>query len=248
MPRGGKRPGAGGKPIDERARVPVTATLSADLVDMLNRAAGVSGRSRAMLVNDAVEAYRESLESITRGEPVPAAVVTQGHGGYRPGSGQPTREPIATVELSAQDEARLEAAAIRTGRSRSALLAGALAIASHWLETTGLPVFEQAPPALADRWLDQIKQEGSRPYIGFKLEKREGAWWRLTDSDAVKAKPRRLPEVISVRYVAYRHEHPGPAPDVHLVRDAAHGAWLVGEGDDGLPVGFPIKAIGDGGT
>jgi hypothetical protein len=92
MPRGGKREGAGGKPIDGVKRCPVTAALSANIKALLDAAAGVSGRSRSMLLNDAAEAYAESLRAIAQGTiTVEPSVIPKGNGGYRPGSGRRNR-------------------------------------------------------------------------------------------------------------------------------------------------------------
>lgn len=88
MPSGGKREGAGRMPINAVKRCPVTAALSADIKALLDAAAGVSGRSRSMLLNDAAEAYAKSLRAIVQGAiTVEPSVIPKGHGGYRPGSG-----------------------------------------------------------------------------------------------------------------------------------------------------------------
>jgi hypothetical protein len=63
--RGGARPGAGRPKADgaeSQRRERVSAAVSADLFDLLNRVAEITGIRRSELVNRAVVAYQRQLE------------------------------------------------------------------------------------------------------------------------------------------------------------------------------------------
>lgn len=236
MPRGGKREGAGGKPLDEVARVPVSATLSAELVALLDAAAGVSGRSRSMLVNEAVEAHTDALQAMVKAHvadlrdlgatpPAEAVEPLTGRRGARPGAGRPPLSVALEVTLPAHVAARLQEAEARTRRSRSALIAGALTVGGYWLEVVGLPPLEAAPPYLAEVWLE-VSQKGSAVVLAAPGEPR-----------VVRSRP--IPTNVSGRFYGYRSTVPD-TPPVCIVRDYTCGTWVVGEGDDGFPMGFYI--------
>lgn len=225
MPRGGKREGAGGKPLDGVARVPVSATLSAELVALLDAAAGVSGRSRSMLVNEAVEAHTDALQAIAAGSPVEPVEAQVGHGGARPGAGRPPLTVAIEVTLPAHVADRLQEAEARTGRPRSALIAGALTVGGYWLEVVGLPPLEAATPYLAEVWLE-VSQKGSAVVLAAPGVSRV-------------VRSRVIPNNVSGRFYGYRSTVPD-TPPVCIVRDYTCGTWVVGEGADGFPMGFYI--------
>jgi predicted transcriptional regulator len=206
MARGGRREGAGEKPLDEQARIKLSAAISADLATLLAAAAGISGRSQSMLINDAIAAYSETLEAIASGAPVEQSITSPDRGGFRPGSGRKADE---AAEVAVPDDvlAKLDQAAARTGRPRSSLMAGALRISGHWLDTVGLPTIEPAPAHVIDLWRGAAEGGG--------------------------ASPPNLPVAIEARYRSMRQNSTAPAPDVHVVRDYLSGAWAVGEACDG---------------
>lgn len=229
MPRGGKREGAGAKRRAVAPKKPASVALRGDVLDVLDAAAGVSGRSRSTLINEAVEAYLDTLQAIAAGSPVEAvegAEAQVGHGGARPGAGGRAQgRDRLEVELPAHVAARLQEAEARTRRPRSALVAGALTVGGYWLEVVGLPPLEAAPPYLAEVWLE-VSQKGSAGVLAVPGEPR-----------VVRSRP--IPTNISGRFYGYRSTLPD-TPAVCIVRDYTCGTWVVGEGDDGFPMGFYI--------
>lgn len=226
MPRGGKREGAGAKRREVAPKKPASVALRADVLDVLDAAAGVSGRSRSTLINEAVEAYLDTLQAIAAGSPVEAVEAQVGHGGARPGAGSRAQgRDRPEVKLPPHVAARLQEAEARTRRPRSALIAGALTVGGYWLEVVGLPPLEPATPYLAEVWLE-VSQKGSAVVLAAPGEPR-----------VVRSRP--IPINVSGRFYMYRSTLPD-TPAVCIVRDYTCGTWVVGEDADGFPMGFYI--------
>lgn len=223
MPRGGKREGAGQKLLDDVKRVPITATLSAELVALLHAASVASGHSRAKLVHECVAACAATLQAIAAGADVRLGDATQDYTGV-PGAGRKTKERQATVRIPAVIDTLLPLAARRTRSSEAALLDAGLYQMKHWLEVIGLPGLDVAPPELEKVWRAVVAEGEAVVFSG--------------PGEARVLRPRPLPSDILNQFVARTVAHPDAGP-VCIVRNIRGGTWLVGD-HEGAPIGCYI--------